>query len=192
MRPLWVAGLSMDFGLGSVRFVFWPLSLIGIVGIALMEGSRISAGLGFVMLALIIGFLGGLSTLAIDYCRGQSASFMTLHLTMTMLIIAVVSVVINGHVEDIPVLMQSKRDLFLYSVAGLGGTVYQIFSVLTVKRVGSIAGSVIALMYALFAWMLGHLIWNVPSNALSVLGILLALSPCVYMVLGGSLTRKTS
>ena len=40
--------------------------------------------------------------IAIDYCRGQSASFMTLHLTMTMLIIAVVSVVINGHVEDIP------------------------------------------------------------------------------------------
>ena len=88
--------------------------------------------------------------------------------------------------------MQSKRDLFLYAVAGLGGTVYQIFSVLTVKRVGSIAGSVIALMSALFAWMLGHLIWNVPSNALSVLSILLALSPCVYMVLGGSLTRKTS
>ena len=192
MRPLWVAGLSMAFGLGSVRFIFWPLSLIGVVGIALMEGSRISAGLGFVMLALIIGFLGGLSTLAIDYCRGQSASFMTLHLTMTMLIIAVVSVVINGHVEDIPVLMQSKRDLLLYSVAGLGGTVYQIFSVLTVKRVGSIAGSVIALMSALFAWMLGHLIWNVPSNALSVLGILLALSSCVYMVLGGSLTCKTS
>ena len=192
MRPLWVAGLSVALGLSRIRFVFWPLSVVGVVGIALMEGSRITTGFEFILLALVIGFLGGLSTLAIDYCRGQSANFMTLHLTITMLVIAVCGVLLNGHIEAVFSLMENRRDLFLYSVAGLGGTIYQIFSILTVKRVGSIAGSAIALMSALFAWILGHLIWEVPANTLSALGIILALLPCAYMVLGGSLARKSS
>ena len=115
-----MAGLSMVLGICRVRSIFWPLSAAGVVGIALMEGSRISSGLGFILLALVIGFLGGLSTLAIDYCRGHSASFMTLHLTVTMLIIAVLSVLFNGHIDAIPALMQNRRDLGLYSVAGFG------------------------------------------------------------------------
>ena len=119
--------------------------------------------------------MGGLSSLAIDFCHGQSAKFMTLHLTITMLIVAVFCVLLNGHIATVFSLMQNKRDLLLYSIAGLGGTTYQIFTILTVKKVGSIAGSAIALMSALFAWILGHLIWQVPPNNLSVLGMTLAL-----------------
>lgn len=192
MRPLWVAGLSVVLGLSKVRFIFWPLSVLGVVGIALMEGSRIATGFEFILFALLIGILGGLSTLAIDFCQGQSAKFMTLHLTITMLIVAVFCVLLNGHIATVFSLMQNKRDLLLYSIAGLGGTTYQIFTILTVKKVGSIAGSAIALMSALFAWILGHLIWQVPSNTLSVLGMTFALLPCAYMVLGGSLTRQSS
>ena len=47
MRPLWVAGLSVALGLSKVRFIFWPLSVLGVVGMALMEGSRITTGLNF-------------------------------------------------------------------------------------------------------------------------------------------------
>ena len=192
MRPLWVAGLAVVFGTAKIRFAFWPLSMIGVVGIALMEGSSIAAGLQFIVFAFAIGLLGGMSTFAIDYCKGQTAKFLTLHLTLTMLVIALCSVFLNQHAQVLHSLLANRRDLLLYSIAGLGGTLYQIFSVLTVKKIGSVAASAIALMSALFAWILGHLIWKDPANGFSVLGIVLAMLPCAYMVLGGNLTRKSA
>ena len=189
MRPLWVAGLSMALGLGSARWIFWPLSSIAVAGIALMEGAQMTVGPEFIVLTICIGFLGGTSTLAIDFCKGHDTQFMTLHLTMTMLFIAIVLVAVNGHTKEIFEIFSNGRSLLLYSLAGLGGTTYQIFSIKSVKKIGSISGSAIALLATLFAWGMGHLIWKEPSQTASIIGIILALIPCSYLVFGGSLMR---
>ena len=192
MRPLWVAGLSMLLGLGRVKWIFWPLSSIAIIGIGLMEGAQMAVGFEFAMTTICIGLLGGISTLAIDFCKGQDTQFMTLHLTTTMLLIALIAVVANGHFKEISTIANNGNSLALYSAAGLGGTIYQIFSIKAVKKIGAVSGSAIALMATLFAWGIGHLIWKEPSQISSIVGIILALAPCSYLVFGGSLLRSKS
>ena len=96
----------------------------------------------------------------------------------------------NGHFSFAAQLLDNKLDLLLYSIAGLGGTLYQIFSIRVIQSIGSIGGSSISLLATLVAWFLGHLIWHSPSTAIGVLGIVLTLVPCIYLVSGRSLIRQ--
>ena len=138
----------------------------------------------------MLGLLGGASTLAVDFCRNCDAAFLTFHLTVTMFVVSFLLVCFNGHFSFAAQLLDNKLDLLLYSIAGLGGTLYQIFSIRVIKSIGSIGGSSISLLATLVAWFLGHLIWHSPSTAIGVLGIVLTLVPCIYLVSGRSLIRQ--
>ena len=150
MKPLWVAGLGMCFGLARVRWIFWPTALVAVIGVALMDGARFDVGAGFLLLALGIGLLGGFSMFAIDFCKNQSSQFLTLHLTVVMLVIAMVAVFEGpchrGHSH-----VEYSNDFLLYGLAGLTGTLYQLFKVRAVKAVGANVASIIALMTTIFA-----------------------------------------
>ena len=191
MRPLWVAGLGMVIGFSKVRFVFWPLAATAVVGVSCLEGNQFASGPEFYCIALVLGLLGGASTLAVDFCKNTDAAFLTLHLTVTMFVVSVFLVCFNGHISFAAQLLDNKLDLLLYSIAGLGGTLYQIFSIRVIKSIGSIGGSSISLLATLVAWFLGHLIWQSPSTAIGVLGIVLTLVPCIYLTSGRSLISQT-
>ena len=137
MKPLWVAGLGMCFGLARVRWIFWPTALVAVIGVALMDGARFDVGAGFLLLALGIGLLGGFSMFAIDFCKNQSSQFLTLHLTVVMLVIAMVAVLARGHVTEAIHTLSIPNDFLLYGLAGLTGTLYQLFKVRAVKAVGA-------------------------------------------------------
>jgi len=189
MKPLWVAGLSMCFGLTRVRWIFWPTAAVAVIGVALMDGARLDLGAGFLLLALGIGLLGGVSTLAVDFCKRHSAQFLTLHLTLVMLVVAVFAVVVNGHVTLAIHSMGVPKDFFLYGLAGLMGTLYQLCKVRAVKAVGANVASVIALLTTIFAYTLGHLVWHELPTFFGAIGIALASIPCLLMLRGDGLSR---
>ena len=189
MKPLWVAGLGMCFGLARVRWIFWPTALVAVIGVALMDGARFDVGAGFLLLALGIGLLGGFSMFAIDFCKNQSSQFLTLHLTVVMLVIAMVAVLARGHVTEAIHTLSIPNDFLLYGLAGLTGTLYQLFKVRAVKAVGANVASIIALMTTIFAYTIGHLVWREFPTVQGVIGIALASLPCLLMLFGPGLSR---
>ena len=71
-----------------------------------------------------------------------------------------------------------------------GWTLYQLFNFRAVRLVGAETGSAIALMATVFAWVIGYLIWPEPSTLLGMIGLAMALFPCIWMVFLGGFSRR--
>ena len=91
-----------------------------------MDGARLDLGAGFLLLALGIGLLGGVSTLAVDFCKRHSAQFLTLHLTLVMLVVAVFAVVVNGHVTLAIHSMGVPKDFFSLWLGRIDGNALSV------------------------------------------------------------------
>jgi len=191
MRPLWVAGIYLLVGRSLVRWTFWPIAAIAAVGVGLMEGSHLEVGYWIILIAVVLGVFGAGAVITIDFCRGENPQFMTLHLTITMLVIAVPLVAIRSTFSEMD-RWGNPASLGLLLTAGLAGTLYQLFSVRAVQIVGAETGAAISLLAAVFAWLLGHLIWPEHSTLLGIIGLLLALTPCIWIVLFGGFSRRPS
>lgn len=189
LRPLWVAGIYLILGRSLVRWTFWPIVAIAVIGVGVMEGNHITTGNWIIFIAIVIGLFGAASTIAIDFCQGQDSEFMALHLTITMLVVSIVLVALRSDSSMIET-WGHPATLGLFLVAGLGGTLYQIFNFRAVRMVGAETGSAIALMATVFAWSAGHLIWRESSSVLGIVGLLMALMPCIWIVAFGGFSRR--
>ena len=191
MRPLWVAAIYLLLKRSKVKLLFWPLSMIGVLGVALMEGSRLSGSPQFVVIAIALGLLGAGSTIAVDFCKGHSDRLMTLHYTVLMLIVAIVFVLLNGNEWELSDWL-NLRTFVIFAVMGAAGNLYTLFSIKAVKSVGAEVGSSIVLLTTILSYAAGHLIWKVSFSWIGLFGILLTLLPCIFMVSFGSLSGKPS
>ena len=189
MRPLWVAAIYLLLKKNKVKLFFWPLSIIGILGVALMEGGRLSGSPQFVIIAIALGLLGAGSTIAVDFCKSHSDRLMTLHYTVFMLIVAVVFVLLKGNAWELSDWL-NLRTLVIFVVMGAAGNFYTLFSIKAVKRVGAEVGSSIVLLTTVFSYAAGHLIWKVGFSWIGLLGILLTLLPCILMIGFGGVSGK--
>ena len=189
MRPLWVAAIYLILKKNKVKLFFWPLSLIGILGVALMEGGRLSGSPQFVIIAIALGLLGAGSTIAVDFCKSHSDRLMTLHYTVFMLIVAIVFVLLNGNAWELSDWL-NLRTLVIFAVMGAAGNFYTLFSIKAVKRVGAEVGSSIVLLTTVFSYAAGHLIWKAGFSWIGLLGILLTLLPCILMIGFGGASGK--
>jgi drug/metabolite transporter (DMT)-like permease len=191
MRPLWVAAIYLLLKRSKVKLLFWPLSMIGVLGVALMEGSRLSGSPQFIVIAIALGLLGAGSTIAVDFCKGHSDRLMTLHYTVLMLIVAIVFVLLNGNEWELSDWL-NLRTFVIFAVMGAAGNLYTLFSIKAVKSVGAEVGSSIVLLTTVLSYAAGHLIWKVSFSWIGLFGILLTLLPCIFMVSFGSLSGKPS
>jgi drug/metabolite transporter (DMT)-like permease len=191
MRPLWVAGIYLLLRRSKVKLFFWPLSMIGVLGVVLMEGGRLSGSPRFVVIAIALGLLGAGSTIAVDFCKGHSDRLMTLHYTVLMLIVAIIFILLKGNEWELSDWL-NLRTFVIFSVMGAAGNLYTLFSIKAVKSVGAEVGSSIVLLTTVFSYAAGHLIWTVGFSWIGSLGILLTLLPCIFMIGFGGLSEKSS
>ena len=189
MRPLWVAGIYLVVGRSAVRWIFWPIVAIAAIGVGLMEGINFSAGYWIIIIAVVVGLFGALTTIAIDFCKGHDPEFMALHLNITMLVVAVSLVGIRSDASEM-VTWLNPASLGLFLVVGLGGTLYQLFNFRAVRMVGAETGSTMALMATVFAWLIGHFVWRASSPLMGIIGLLMALLPCVWIIFFGGFSRR--
>lgn len=174
-----------------MKLLFWPLAMIGVLGVALMEGGRLSGSPQFVFIAIALGLLGAGSTIAVDFCKGHSDRLMTLHYTVLMLIVAIVFVLLKGNEWELSDWL-NLRTFVIFAVMGAAGNLYTLFSIKAVKSVGAEVGSSIVLLTTVLSYAAGHLIWRVGFSWIGLFGILLTLLPCIFMVSFGSLSGKPS
>ena len=191
MRPIWVAGIYLFLRKSQVKLLFWPLSMIGVLGVILMEGSQLSGSFEFMSIALALGLLGAGSTIAIDFCKSHSEHLMTLHYTVFMLIASVILIFLQGNVVGLAN-WSRPRELLLFIIMGAAGNLYTLFSIKAIKNVGSEVGSSIVLLTTVFSYVAGHLIWKSNFSWLGSVGIILTLLPCLSMIGLGSLFVKPS
>ena len=105
MRPIWVAAICILLGQNKVKMIFWPLAMIGVLGVALMEGSRLSDSPGLIAIAAALGILGAGSIIAINYCKKYNDRLMTFHYTLLMLMISTIFILASGDASKIGELM---------------------------------------------------------------------------------------
>ena len=191
MRPLWVAGIYLLLKRSKVKLFFWPLSMIGVLGVILMEGGRLSGSPRFVIIAIALGLLGAGSTIAVDFCKGHSDRLMTLHYTALMLIVSIVFILLKGNEWELSDWL-NLRTFVIFAVMGAAGNLYTLFSIKAVKSVGAEVGSSIVLLTTVFSYAAGHLIWTVGFSWIGSFGILLTLLPCIFMIGFGGLSEKSS
>ncbi|NKB74419.1 MAG: hypothetical protein GKR83_07865 [Synechococcus sp. s2_metabat2_7] len=191
MRPLWVAGIYLLLKRSKVKLFFWPLSMIGVLGVVLMEGGRLSGSPRFVIIAIALGLLGAGSTIAVDFCKGHSDRLMTLHYTALMLIVSIVFILLKGNEWELSNWL-NFRTFVIFAVMGAAGNLYTLFSIKAVKSVGAEVGSSIVLLTTVFSYAAGHLIWTVGFSWIGSFGILLTLFPCIFMIGFGGLSEKSS
>ena len=190
MRPIWVAAICLLLGQNKVKIMFWPLAMVGVLGVALMEGSRLSDSPGFIAIAAALGILGAGSTITINYCQKHSESWMTFHYTSIMLIVSMIFLSISGDASMLGNLI-SWKTLILLVLMGITGNLYTLFSIKSVKVAGAEAGSLIVLLTTVFAYMAGHLIWQSAYSLTGFMGIAFALVPCVAVIGFGGVLRQT-
>ena len=189
MRPLWVAGIYLLLKRSKVKLFFWPLSMIGVLGVILMEGGRLPGSPRFVIIAIALGLLGAGSTIAVDFCKGHSDRLMTLHYTALMLIVSIVFILLKGNEWELSNWL-NFRTFVIFAVMGAAGNLYTLFSIKAVKSVGAEVGSSIVLLTTVFSYAAGHLIWTVGFSWIGSFGILLTLFPCIFMIGFGGLSEK--
>lgn len=191
MRPLWVAGIYLLLRRSKVKLFFWPLSMIGVLGVVLMEGGRLSGSPRFVVIAIALGLLGAGSTIAVDFCKGHSDRLMTLHYTVLMLIVSIIFILLKGNESELSDWL-NLRTCVILAVMGAAGNLYTLFSIKVVKSVAAEVGSSIVLLTTVFSYAAGHWILTVGFSWIGSLGILLTLLPCIFMIGFGGLSEKSS
>lgn len=192
MRPIWVAAICLILGQNKVKIIFWPLAMMGVFGVALMEGNHLSDSPGFIAIAGAIGLLGAGSTIAINYCQKHSENLMTFHYTMFMLVVSTIFMLVSGDVSKIGALI-NWRILFLLVMMGVSGNLYTLYSIKSVKVAGAEAGSLIVLLTTIFAYVASHLIWHDSFSMNGLMGIAFALLPCIFVIgFGGVLKQHTA
>lgn len=67
---------------------------------------------------------------------------------------------------------------------------YQFFNFRAVRVVGTETGSRTALTTTVFAWLIGHLVRRESSAPMGILGLLMALMRCVWIVFFGGFSRR--
>ena len=154
-----------------------------------MEGGRLSGSPQFVIIAIALGLLGAGSTVAVDFCKSHSDHLMTLHYTVFMLIVAIVFVLLKGNAWELSEWL-NLRTLVIFAVMGAAGDFHPLFSLIAIKRVGAEVGSSIVLLTTVFSYAAGHLIWKVGFSWIGLLGILLTLIPCIFMISFGRVSGK--
>ena len=82
------------------------------------------------------------------------------------------------------------RTLVIFAVMGAAGDFHPLFSLIAIKRVGAEVGSSIVLLTTVFSYAAGHLIWKVGFYWIGLLGILLTLIPCIFMISFGRVSGK--
>ena len=189
MRPIWVAGIFLLLGQNKVKLIFWPLAMVGVLGVALMEGSRLSDSPGFIVIAAALGILGAGSTIAINYCQKHSESWMTFHYTAIMLVVSMIFLTVSRDASKLGDLM-SWKTLLLLILMGAMGNLYTLFSIKSVKVAGAEAGSFIVLLTTVFAYMASHLIWQPAFSITGVVGIAFALVPCIAVIGFGGVLKQ--
>lgn len=165
--------------------------MIGVLGVVLMEGGRLSGSPQFVVIAIALGLLGAGSTIAVDFCRGHSDRLMTLHYTVLMLMASIVFILLKGNEWELSDWL-NLRMFVIFAVMGAAGNLYTLFSIKAVKSVGAEVGSSIVLLTTVFSYAAGHLICTVDFSWIGLVGILLTLLPCIFMIGFGSLSGKAS
>ena len=154
-----------------------------------MEGGRLSGSPQFVIIAIALGLLGAGSTIAVDFCESHSDRLMTLHYTVFMLIVAIVFVLLKGNAWELSEWL-NLRALVIFAVMGAAGNFYTLFSLIAIKCVGAEVGSSIVLLTTVFSYAAGQLIWKVGFSWIGLLGILLTLIPCIFMISFGGVSGK--
>ena len=189
MRPIWVAAICLLLGQNKVKIIFWPLAITGVFGVALMEGSRLSESPGFIAIAVALGLLGAGSTIAINYCKKHSESVMTFHYTAVMLALSIIILSLDRDAAKVEYLLNWKT-LFLLIIMGATGNLYTLFSIKSVKIEGPEAGSLIVILTTVFAYIGSHLIWQNHFSATGLIGIAVALAPCIAVIGVGGVLKK--
>ena len=189
MRPIWVAAIFLLLGQNKVKIIFWPLAMVGVLEVALMEGSRLSDSPGFIAIAAALGILGEGSIFAINYCQKLSESWMTFHYTAIMLVVSMIFLSVSGDASKLGDLM-SWQTLLLLVLMGVTGNLYTLFSIKSVKVAGAEAGSFIVLLTTVFAYMASQLIWQSAFSITGVVGIAFALVPCMAVIRFGGVLKQ--
>lgn len=191
MRPLWVAGIYVLLKRSKTKLIFWLLSIVGVFGVVLMEGSRLSGSHQFILIACSIGVLGAGSTITIDLCKSHSDRLMTLHYTGLMFLVSLVFLFLTGSNLGLIDWLDPKTFL-LFVLMGSAGNLYTLFSIKAVKKAGAEVGSSIVLLTTVFAYVAGHLIWRDGFSLIGTVGIILTLMPCISIVGFGNLLGKNA
>ncbi len=189
MRPIWVAAICILLGQNKVKMIFWPLAMIGVLGVALMEGSRLSDSPGLIAIAAALGILGAGSIIAINYCKKYNDRLMTFHYTLLMLMISTIFILASRDASKIGELM-NWMILLLLVLMGITGNLYTLFSIKSVKIAGAEVGSLIVLLTTVFAYLASHLIWHDAFSANGMMGIAFALVPCVAVIGFGGVLKQ--
>ena len=135
MRPIWVAAICILLGQNKVKMIFWPLAMIGVLGVALMEGSRLSDSPGLIAIAAALGILGAGSIIAINYCKKYNDRLMTFHYTLLMLMISTIFILASRDASKIGELM-NWMILLLLVLMGITGNLYTLFSIKSARSQG--------------------------------------------------------
>ena len=106
--------------------------MIGVLGVALMEGSRLSGSPQLVVIAIALGLLGTGSIKAVDFCKGHCDRLMTLHYTVLMLIVAIVFVLLKGNAWELSEWL-NLCTLVIFAVMGAAGDFHPLFSLIAIK-----------------------------------------------------------
>lgn len=80
----------------------------------------------------------------------------------------------------------------LLVTADLGGTLYQFFNVRAVQILGAETDSEVALITTVCDWSMAHLFWEEESSLLDIIGLVLALTPCIWTLLFGGFDLERS
>lgn len=94
--PIWNAAICLLLGQNKVKIIFWPLAMIGVLGVALMEGSRLSDSPRLIAIAAALGILSANSTIAINYCQKYSENMATFHYTILILVVSAIFILVSG------------------------------------------------------------------------------------------------
>ncbi|MDG2054244.1 MAG: DMT family transporter [Phycisphaerales bacterium] len=187
-RPLWIAILSFVFLRLALKWQFWPAVLSAFIGSLLLSGLTLSSQMGLVWIAFVAAGCGSLGYFAIDYCRDISAPVVVVHMSLGLFIGGLILVLWGGIGVQLSK-VHTLTDISLLIGLGVVGTFYHYFVTIAIQALGSVSGSVVGLLTAIFAYGLDFLLWNYGFDIYHMIGIIMILIPAFYIATGHSLVR---